>query len=563
MKNLIYYLLKPALPWGIRITMRRMLANRLKRQYVDSWPVYEPASRAPEGWPGWPNGKKFAFLLTHDVEGMKGFERCLNLAEIDKALGFRSSFNFVPEGEYRLSDSLRTYLIQEGFEVGVHDLHHDGSLYRSARTFTGQAQKINQHLRSWGAVGFRSGFMFHNLQWLQELNVLYDSSTFDTDPFEPQPDGVHTIFPFWVPGNGSRGYVELPYTLAQDSTLFLVFQETSIDLWTRKLDWVAAHGGMALVNVHPDYISFEGKPSSAEYAVEIYERFLKYVSSRYGDDCWFALPREVGTFAAQFKPRLPGGALASLTKPHKLSRSLDLRSKRAGVLHPGFRIGIFSLISRMGIRVFLQKFAEQLWGEKVFLGLRCDLAALPPIHPAKFNITMKRCDSASFPGFIDEFERVGGLECIELVLRQSMCSAGVPTLYAATGPDGAPAYTQWLVTMGDEYLLHSLQPKRYPRLASDEVLLEGSYTFSRARRTGVMSDGMAQLLRIARTNSARSAITYVASDNIPALRGCANVGFTLDHVRMNIRRFGFLRSVVRPIDEFARQVWTAAIAPHQ
>jgi len=27
---------------------------------------------------------------------------------------------------------------------------------------------------------------------------LYDSSTFDTDPFEPQPDGRHTMFPFRV-----------------------------------------------------------------------------------------------------------------------------------------------------------------------------------------------------------------------------------------------------------------------------------------------------------------------------------------------------------------------------
>ena len=31
------------------------------------------------------------------------------------------------------------------------------------------------------------------------LNIAYDASTFDTDPFEPQPDGVNTIFPFWVP----------------------------------------------------------------------------------------------------------------------------------------------------------------------------------------------------------------------------------------------------------------------------------------------------------------------------------------------------------------------------
>jgi hypothetical protein len=146
--------------------------------------------------------------------------------------------------------------------------------------------------------------MFHNFDWLQGLDMLYDTSTFDTDPFEPQPDGVETIFPFWVQPNGSKGYVELPYTLPQDSTLFVLFKETTIDVWMQKLDWVASHGGMALVIVHPDYISFDGKPNLSEYPADLYERLLKYVITRYGDTCWYALPREVAAFAAQIKPRL-------------------------------------------------------------------------------------------------------------------------------------------------------------------------------------------------------------------------------------------------------------------
>jgi hypothetical protein len=146
--------------------------------------------------------------------------------------------------------------------------------------------------------------MFHNLDWLHELDLLYDTSTFDTDPFEPQPDGVGTIFPFWVQGPGSKGYVELPYTLPQDYTLFVLLKETTIDLWTKKLDWVASHGGMALMIVHPDYISFNGQPSSSEYPADLYERLLKYVITRYGDSCWYALPREIAAFAAQTKPRL-------------------------------------------------------------------------------------------------------------------------------------------------------------------------------------------------------------------------------------------------------------------
>lgn len=299
-----YYFLKSAIPWAIRVRLRRIMANSLRKQYCDSWPILPSASRAPQGWPGWPHGKQFAFVVTHDVEGARGLARCQKLAALDKSLGIRAAFNFVPEGEYRVSDTLRTFLEREGFEVGVHDLYHNGSLYRSSLHFKKQAVKINQYVNDWTASGFRSGYMFHNLNWLQGLEILYDASTFDTDPFEPQPDGVGTIFPFWVHGNDARGYVELPYTLPQDCTLFILLKETTIDLWKKKLNWVASHGGMALMIVHPDYISFDGKSNDREYQADLYEQLLKYVTTRYGDSCWYALPREVATFVAQFQPQL-------------------------------------------------------------------------------------------------------------------------------------------------------------------------------------------------------------------------------------------------------------------
>ena len=296
----LYYLVKPAVPWSVRMALRRVRARRLRRRFSGSWPIDEAAAGAPRGWPGWPDGRQFAFVLTHDVEGATGLARCRALAELEMGLGFRSSFNFVPEGGYATPEALRTFLSEQGFEVGVHDLRHDGSLYRSARSFREGARAINHHLHAWGAVGFRAGFMFHNLQWLGDLDVLYDASTFDTDPFEPQPDGVGTIFPFWVPRADGSGYVELPYTLAQDSTLFLVLREPGIDVWKRKLDWIASRGGLALVNVHPDYMSFDGRCRPSEYPAQLYAALLEYVAERYRDQCWCALPRTVATYVAQW-----------------------------------------------------------------------------------------------------------------------------------------------------------------------------------------------------------------------------------------------------------------------
>ena len=125
-----------------------------------------------------------------------------------------------------------------------------------------------------------------------------DASTFDSDPFEPQPDGVGTIFPFQVAGSiAGRGYIELPYTLVQDFTLFVLLREKSIDLWSRKAAWVAECGGMVLLNTHPDYMCFgESGCQRDEFDVSLYEKFLLHMRKTYKDLYWQALPCEVARF---------------------------------------------------------------------------------------------------------------------------------------------------------------------------------------------------------------------------------------------------------------------------
>jgi hypothetical protein len=184
------------------------------------------------------------------------------------------------------------------FEIGVHGLYHDGKLYKSEKIFMQRAEKINSYLADWQAVGFRSPSMHHNLAWLHKLNIEYDASTFDTDPFEPQSDGVNTIFPFLVQnGRPDQNYVELPYTLVQDYTHFILLKKTDIIFWREKLDWIVEKGGMALLDTHPDYMNFNGgKFKPEEYSALFYENFLKYVQSKYQNQFWHVLPKEIAAF---------------------------------------------------------------------------------------------------------------------------------------------------------------------------------------------------------------------------------------------------------------------------
>ena len=294
--NRAYYTVKPFVPLTVRLGTRRLWANSKRKTHVGVWPIDEKGGATPPGWPGWPGGKRFALVLTHDVEGVRGLGRVERLMKLELTHGVRSVFNLVPEGEYRVPEALRHTLERAGFEIGVHGLEHDGKLYSSKARFARKAARIKEYLRQWDACGFRSPLMQHRLAWLHQLGIEYDCSTFDTDPFEPEPDGVGTVFPFWVPGLNGSGYVELPYSLPQDFTLFVVLREPNIDIWKRKLDWVAAHGGMALLTTHPDYMSFEGKPARDEYPVSHYEEFLRYAREKYDGQFWAATPREVSRF---------------------------------------------------------------------------------------------------------------------------------------------------------------------------------------------------------------------------------------------------------------------------
>lgn len=295
----LFYCVKPLVPRRAQLALRRALVRYKRTRYAPVWPIDPASGRKPEGWTGWPEARQFALVLTHDVDTALGQENCESLAALEEELGFRSSFNFVPE-RYALRPELRRALAERGFEVGVHGLYHDGRLYSSEQVFLERAARINQYLKQWQAVGFRSPSMHHNLAWLHALDIEYDSSTFDTDPFEPQPDGLGVIFPLWVSGSGGKkGYVELPYTLPQDFTLFVLMEETTIDIWKKKLDWIAEKGGMVLLNAHPDYMSFASGPvSPQQYPATRYREFLRHVQERYQGAYWHVLPREMARFWA-------------------------------------------------------------------------------------------------------------------------------------------------------------------------------------------------------------------------------------------------------------------------
>src|SRR5207248_6314063 len=93
-----YTTLFRSIPQALRTMVRRRVAQRLEERVRDIWPIAPGSEQTPPEWPGWPDGSKFAVVLTHDIEGRAGLRRCREVMRLEAELGFRSCFNFIPEG---------------------------------------------------------------------------------------------------------------------------------------------------------------------------------------------------------------------------------------------------------------------------------------------------------------------------------------------------------------------------------------------------------------------------------------------------------------------------------
>jgi len=127
----LYYAFRPLLPVPVRSALQRIHLRGQLQTCFPNWPVDRSVDRLfetmmqlalrangnepiPFIW-FWPEGKRAAFLLTHDVENAAGLAFCPRLMDLDSEFGFRSAFQLIPEKRYEIRDSLLAEFHTRGF----------------------------------------------------------------------------------------------------------------------------------------------------------------------------------------------------------------------------------------------------------------------------------------------------------------------------------------------------------------------------------------------------------------------------------------------------------------
>ena len=294
----LYYLIRGLLPVSVRRKVQRLYFHEWQNLAFPHWPVdftvdnlheeflrllmeKSGVNKVPFIW-FWPEAASSCLILTHDVETLAGRDFTTQLMDLDESYGFKASFEVVPEERYEVPDQFVQEIRSRGFEFNIHDLNHDGGLYRDRQEFSRRAAQINGYAHQFDARGFRAGSMYRNQDWYDEFEFSYDMSVPNVAHLDPMRGGCCTVMPYFI-GN----IVELPVTTTQDYSLFYILKDYSINLWKQQLDLIRSRHGLISIISHPDYLI-------GRHARSIYGSLLDHLRQMALDgQVWTALPRDV------------------------------------------------------------------------------------------------------------------------------------------------------------------------------------------------------------------------------------------------------------------------------
>jgi peptidoglycan/xylan/chitin deacetylase (PgdA/CDA1 family) len=236
------------------------------------------------------NGKRYACLVTHDVDTLKGLQRAKHLKKLEEKYDVPSAW-YIPSKHYKLNLETIRELANYG-EVGAHGTRHDGKLDQLPK------QKLVERLReaketlekiiNRSIEGFRAPLLQHNVEiirTLEETGYTYDTSIPTWEPKHPctmKPHGIATAYPLTI-----NGLIEIPVTLPQDHQFLYVLglaPKEVVEKWLDATSIIKSLGGLCTFLIHPDY-------ELANASMDVYEELVNTIVS--DTEAFITVPSEI------------------------------------------------------------------------------------------------------------------------------------------------------------------------------------------------------------------------------------------------------------------------------
>lgn len=200
----------------------------------------------------------------------------------------------------------------------------------------------------------------------------------------------------------------------------------------------------------------------------------------------------------------------------------------------------------------------KVWSAEQALGLSRNLAEPFQAPNALIPIAMRPIRPDDIRTLLDLSEaHISAAERRDRTKRLHLLDAGFSSCFVATTEDDQACFIQWLILPDENTLLQRSFDGLFPRLAADEMLLEGAYTPVAFRGQRIMPAAIALIADKAVELGAARLLAFVGEDNVSSLKGCKRAGFSPFLRREAIHRLGYRRMVFSSLPAGTRYAFDA------
>ncbi len=177
------------------------------------------------------------------------------------------------------------------------------------------------------------------------------------------------------------------------------------------------------------------------------------------------------------------------------------------------------------------------------VGLRRDLTLHHPVHAARCPFSLRIASAEDLSKVLSLSQP--GLSLADqqaISVRMNHAAQDLGRAFVAIQADGHPCFIQWVLSKADNSRIATFFDGRFPPLKEGEALFENAFTPPAFRGLGIMPAAMSGIAESLGREGFHAGLTFVASDNIPSLKGCRLAGF---HPYLLRRDISLLRGLFR------------------
>jgi len=218
------------------------------------------------------NQENTRLILTHDIDTKDGFLWVKKIAKLEMEYGFRSIFNVVGQ-KYQIDYDILDWLIENGFEIGLHGYNHDNKLiFLPESEIRRRIESCRGIMELYDIKNFRSPSWFRNIKLFNVIKdyFLFDYSYLDTDILCPSGNGGC----FWTKTFSLSDLIHIPTTIPFEAPLYFNYSpDKLVNFWEPKIRWLQKCKGNIVVITHTDP-NFSGN----KRMLKVYEKLLILLS---------------------------------------------------------------------------------------------------------------------------------------------------------------------------------------------------------------------------------------------------------------------------------------------